>query len=60
MDYCHSDKNAALYLGVSSRTVVNLRLRGELPYSKIGRRTVIQHSDILALLKRTRRSADAA
>lgn len=60
MEFCHNDATAASFLGVSNRTIFNLRLRGELPYSKIGRRTVIQHSDILALLKRTRRSADAA
>jgi excisionase family DNA binding protein len=62
-DYCHSDTSAARFLGVARRTIANLRQRGDLPYSKIGRRTVIRHSDLVALLERNRvrvGSADAA
>jgi excisionase family DNA binding protein len=64
---CYSDAEAATLLSCSRRHVVNLRARGELRFSKIGKRVVIRHCDLIALLEANskggwseRGSADAA
>lgn len=57
---CYDDRSAAIALGVSKRHVTELRRAGHLPYSKLGRRTVIQHRDLVALLERNRVSAGSA
>ena len=57
---CYSDAAAAELLGCSRRHVTNLRARGELPFAKIGKRTVIRHKDLAALLDRNARGGWAA
>lgn len=64
---CYGDTEAAALLSCSRRHVVNLRARGELPFTKIGRRIVIRHCDLVAFLDANskggwseRKSADAA
>jgi hypothetical protein len=47
---CYSDASAAALLGCSRRHVVNLRARGVLKYATIGKRVVIRHRDLVALL----------
>jgi len=37
------------YLGISRRTVYRLMEKGELPYTKLGRRTIFLQEDIVAL-----------
>jgi excisionase family DNA binding protein len=38
--------------GLSIRTLYNAHDRGELPFAKIGRRTLIRHADLAALIDR--------
>lgn len=51
---------AAKWLGVSKSTVRLMLKDGRLPYSRVGRRVVIQLADLEALLASTRVAVDAA
>jgi excisionase family DNA binding protein len=58
---CYTDSEAANILRCCLRHVKNLRLRGELSYSRVGRRVVIRHGDLIEFLERNRGGArDAA
>ncbi len=57
---CYSDASAAALLGCSRRHVGNLRASGALKYSKIGKRIVIRHRDLVALLDRNTKGGWAA
>jgi excisionase family DNA binding protein len=47
-----SVQQAAIYLGVSTRTIHNLMARGELVRRKIGSRTLIPKTSLQSFLKR--------
>lgn len=46
-------KETARYLGVSPKTVFNLRKQYALPHSRINRRVVFRRSDLDAFLEKT-------
>ncbi len=48
-------KEAAEYLRISTRTLMNLCSRGEVPYSKFGRRNRYKLADLRSLLLKERR-----
>lgn len=48
---CYGDSEAAALLGCSPRHVKSLRLKGTLPYVRIGRRSVIRHCHLVAFLE---------
>ena len=45
-------KEAADYLGISVRTLVRIRTRGDIAYSKIGKRLRFKKSDIIAYINK--------
>ena len=47
-----SSQQASEYLGVSVRTLLRIRSRGELPYSKVGQRARYKKSDLIKYLNR--------
>jgi excisionase family DNA binding protein len=47
----HSEREAALLLGVSHTTVKKLLARGDLPYVKIGARTLIARATLESFLE---------
>lgn len=49
---CYSDAAAADLLSCSRRHIVNLRARGDLKFTKIGKRVVIRQRDLVAFLER--------
>ena len=57
---CYSDSEAAQLLSCSRRHVVNLRARGDLKFTKIGKRVVIRHRDLVAFLDRNTKGGWAA
>jgi excisionase family DNA binding protein len=56
----YSIGDAARAIGVSPRTVYNLAARGELQLIKVGSRSLIRHSDLVALIDRASKGGDAA
>lgn len=50
-----SEEEAARYLGISKWTVRNLRFRGDLPTTKIGRRILLDRQDLEAYLLRVKK-----
>lgn len=47
---CYSDQEAAQLLSCSRRHIVNLRSRGAIRFTKIGKRVAIRHRDLVAFL----------
>lgn len=48
---CYGDAEAAALLCCSRRHIVNLRARGELKFTKVGKRVVTRHRDLVAFLE---------
>lgn len=57
---CYSDAQAAKLLSCSRRHIVNLRARGQLKFTQIGRRIVIRHQDLADFLDRRTKGGWAA
>lgn len=57
----YNDRQVSEFLGVSKRTVAELRATGDLPFVRLGRKRVgVRHVDLSEYLNRQRvRGADA-
>ena len=53
LPFALNTKETARYLGVSPKTVFNLRKQYALPHSRINRRVVFRRSDLDAFLEKT-------